>query len=1831
MQRERSRSRDAASVQPIHAASTHSTHASLPDSAASSSESSPVDLFDWELIFTDMPFEPLAAQAGPAGPSTDEASRAVGLPTHEVVAVYPVTYLAQHRDEYIALLECQQDHVGHGSEVLILFDVLCQDRAAGVIEGGPMDLGPHLFHSAHISRTWTSFAAVAHIFRLTHMLQTYPNSVTVVHNGHVWSPDDLALRRLRNGDHLEVVFEDNHDPAFRGDLITWLRIEGLNPWPALEAEASQMVIQPTLPFVIQDLPVGDFCDHGPDGLPQHAFSTWFVSHRSFETCRDPRVVAFVGSPLDWKTALSQVWADRWDPSSPFTITWISPQPHQDRVGDMGHLPQLVVEQHQRAHRIAVHLTAVIGSGADQQVTQSVFAIADFVPVATYLELMTLDRLCARRFTCQVTHDGRRIQDTELIHRPTGQALHIRAFARDVDTGDPEPFTLMQVASQVPASREVLQPDTGGSALTSDTSEPTTSDTTADLTCPPQRPEPVVCTYFLSPRILPVCAFPRLVDFADNALDWQHNILNVWSDLVDSSAPWDIVTVNPLPRSNYGPRDAAVVFAIVYQHLSPPLCPVLVTLEEDNDFIHIAALVSTPATVREIFTSVGQGRRCLNRASSYRCTLRSQDGRWIRHSVQEAHSWGWPLEKLLILPLTCRLCHVQLGSLPLVSSLTRRLTRVRSGLEKAEACERNSRDPKVTLCLEESLAVRSTFIDFGSVLDLHEALSELDLPVWHGWPPGFLANEPSLQCAFHVPTWTTEIPKRFIFYTDASYSGTSAVGVGVVLLVLTDSGLRLGGSLACAHFGSSSFSGEQIALGWALVWAQQLQLRHDLQLRTPVGFDFFFDAQAAGYMAAGWMQPHSSCIMATFLRAQGLRLEEFWGHEWIRWHHIHGHTGVFWNEIADRLAHLGRNSMAISEPGWLALLEDKNVPLAWLWAIKPLLCGLVGRQLIHSSSSPAVIPDHHFAAWKTVAPQPAPDPPPLGRLKAAAANVLALSDKTANGIAITGARQLSLMQQFHRRATHFVGVQETRHHHRFAIDAYAQDAENLSGRIFHEWLLQHFMIVPATFEHFHVGRSTTHVNPSGFEVRIDFVCFSRQSVFFDFASTVDDSVDLTSVRDDHFAAFGEASFRCRAPGPRPRHRRHRDPADLCHLFATQETADAVSWALPRAQWHQSVHQDALDFSDACLQITKWIPERPLRRPRKRHLHPETWNLIQYKQVSTLHSKIYEALRDGGFDFAPTEGLPAEDAPQLPEPLTVDFPCPHCDRVFTSKQSLAAHAYQQHEVASVEWQYVLTPVCPGCLRNFWTSRRLQQHLRYRRNRCFDKVHGTRDFAEGCSIQLDPQHQHIKRLQVFRNVHGPLRPTPSQRAKAVLLGQLCQLWWDRPWFRLYAQDPPPFVSVCHRELDLFLGAFVNLQLPADMDLHSACLDLLQLHSPDEQSAALCLFDWVWTLLSRDSFEDACTPFIRLAEDFDDWPAYQAMRRLQTALEEVEPEPVFPVLPRRQAQGYVDRRYPLPSRFGALHHEEADRRTWTLREDTHVPRDLAASYKLVIHLFSGRRRKGDFQSFAEIMLKGLTGYLVMSIDTAVSAAMNIFEDRTWSFLWQAAKEGHVHSLLLGPPCESWSEARYMEIIDAKGFKRRGPRPLRSFERLWGLPSLALREYGQLHLGNQLLLRGLWLGVLTRMSSGRVVVEHPHAPEDLARPTIWRSAILQHLCATGLFAQHHILQYRYGSPGVKPTTLLCGGISVSRLDKWAREDFVKPATALVGIGANGKFKTFVAKEYPPLLNAAFAHSMLWNADSGVEESLAATPEWALLATEFAAAAHQSTEGVILSDCQMHS
>lgn len=274
----------------------------------------------------------------------------------------------------------------------------------------------------------------------------------------------------------------------------------------------------------------------------------------------------------------------------------------------------------------------------------------------------------------------------------------------------------------------------------------------------------------------------------------------------------------------------------------------------------------------------------------------------------------------------------------------------------------------------------------------------------------------------------------------------------------------------------------------------------------------------------------------------------------------------------------------------------------------------------------------------------------------------------------------------------------------------------------------------------------------------------------------------------------------------------------------------------------------------------------------------------------------------------------------------------------------------------------------------------------------------------------------------------------------------------------------------------------------------------------------------------------------------------------------------------------------------QEDARRQWKFLPSVTFDRYLHGKVYILLHLYSGRRRADDWHAHvqSQLPIQGLE-VVVISLDTAVNEQMDINKESLWTKLIHAANDRKIGGILLGPPCESWSGARHATLYSPSGEALRGPRPLRSNQAPWGLAQLSFKELSQIFVGSGLLLKGIWLAILVALTGSVSILEHPAAPYEEDRASIWRTGLLRALTrGSWLMRLCMIFQWKFGATGSEPTTLMYSGVSFPRiLAECELPEATKPEAYLIGRQADGSFCTSSAKEYPGALNKGFAMAML--------------------------------------------
>ena len=156
-------------------------------------------------------------------------------------------------------------------------------------------------------------------------------------------------------------------------------------------------------------------------------------------------------------------------------------------------------------------------------------------------------------------------------------------------------------------------------------------------------------------------------------------------------------------------------------------------------------------------------------------------------------------------------------------------------------------------------------------------------------------------------------------------------------------------------------------------------------------------------------------------------------------------------------------------------------------------------------------------------------------------------------------------------------------------------------------------------------------------------------------------------------------------------------------------------------------------------------------------------------------------------------------------------------------------------------------------------------------------------------------------------------------------------------------------------------------------------------------------------------------------------------------------------------------------------------------------------LHLFSGRRRAQDLQMCMEQdFLNSGYNLVVLSIDIIYGEIADLTNASRLLFWIRMVRQGRVFGAAGGPPCETWSTARYLPD---------GPGPLRSRDAPFGISSIqSMRQLWQIIFGNTLLFVALEFAAECIAAGAMAIIEHPAVTALHGRynaPSIWKLSIM--------------------------------------------------------------------------------------------------------------------------------
>ena len=634
-----------------------------------------------------------------------------------------------------------------------------------------------------------------------------------------------------------------------------------------------------------------------------------------------------------------------------------------------------------------------------------------------------------------------------------------------------------------------------------------------------------------------------------------------------------------------------------------------------------------------------------------------------------------------------------------------------------------------------------------------------------------------------------------------------------------------------------------------------------------------------------------------------------------------------------------------------------------------------------------------------------------------------------------------------------------------------------------------------------------------------------------------------------------------------------------------------------RWIKQMDEHACPLDDALSvdSIVQWLTENCHRGPLLVKRLSQRYLLQEHMMwdIRRLHCSLVDTMTQHGVRFH----VDAADVLAMHEGGG-DHVCYQCSSRFETRKQFASHLWLAHSHVSDERAFVYDSVCRACQKCFWTTTRLQQHLKLSRcnpDGCYAQL--TRWCAPTSTLHRVERPEGLKHIQRLPAclVQGP------QPERLFLTQGEADDRWTNEWktFNLPEALPDAILQQTEHAIVSFIQA--NHERWDDLPVGDllACFESDEI-SPMQTQQSL----WALCVWCRNVFHGYSHPVCQL-EHF-----HAIHHQLWTLIHEIDIGQLLlwrwrmnaAFVPASDAQ-VQPRAIKCAECIGdSITRQQEQINTILGRGICFVPecRGIPViTYQaqptiFIVHMFSGRRRKFDCHWWLQqLAAQYLPGYnvRVLSLDTAVDAELgNLGSGANLDLILKLAASGTFAATISGPPCETFSAARHIQPDDPA---LRWPRPLRSHSFPWALSRLTCRELRQVHTGSMLMLGNWLVEVSVVLSGGMSLKEHPAPPRDLEKVSIWRnpthSALLLPLPNAHM---HSVEQWRYGSKAIKPTTLRTVNMgskeSVAALLRSTELPApVKPFLQLSGRDEMGSFRTAAAKEYPKWLSFSIATTTL--------------------------------------------
>jgi len=448
-------------------------------------------------------------------------------------------------------------------------------------------------------------------------------------------------------------------------------------------------------------------------------------------------------------------------------------------------------------------------------------------------------------------------------------------------------------------------------------------------------------------------------------------------------------------------------------------------------------------------------------------------------------------------------------------------------------------------------------------------------------------------------------------------------------------------------------------------------------------------------------------------------------------------------------------------------------------------------------------------------------------------------------------------------------------------------------------------------------------------------------------------------------------------------------NVIHLEESTVTDPWLAGLKADLQWMQDIDPTVLpegwsvDLTDL---IDAWQTEGfPWRSKVKAVARKHRMQEQTMEEVASLHRQAFAVLKQAGATFKPD---PFHIVPEA---------CSHacfCGASFMSRRGLLAHQRRKHQLFSIERPFLQGTICLHCGRFCWTTQRLQQHLAYipkslGYNPCFHALS-----TQGCQVEYSAEKMPKQVVGLARREFLPtLGPRHEQQTCLDKQRRAWQMELDECFAKLVIQDQPENAMDRGARIGDALSEATQKWFheyfplgPSDsakQDLVDTWIQILCIDFGDNNPLwdnwlAFVFLAWGdhWLPEIIAEFLDGEAEQIvdELYADFaTELPRYQVLSRisfLESSLKhcvEAPPEPHRPAVygglgtlrhPKTTSRVYQ----PVPRAYGCQEAWLQHLRQCSFLDLPITP--FCPRYKsiqeqpvfLVVHLFSGRRREGDF-----------------------------------------------------------------------------------------------------------------------------------------------------------------------------------------------------------------------------------------------------------------------------------